>query len=81
MASAWATLACYGAMMAVSYLLGQRFYPVPYRVGRIAFFIGGAVVLWGVSLALGLEGVQQWALGGALLLVYAALTGLVLRRN
>jgi O-antigen/teichoic acid export membrane protein len=81
MASAWATLACYGAMMAVSYLLGQRFYPVPYRVGRIAFFIGGAVVLWGVSLALGLEGVQQWALGGVLLLVYAALTGLVLRRN
>ena len=26
--SAWATLVCYGAMAAISYLLGQKFYPV-----------------------------------------------------
>lgn len=30
MASAWATLVCYGSMAVVSYLLGQKFFPVPY---------------------------------------------------
>ena len=30
MASAWATLACYGSMALVSYILGQKFYPVEY---------------------------------------------------
>jgi O-antigen/teichoic acid export membrane protein len=30
MASAWATLACYASMAAVSYLLGQKYYPVEY---------------------------------------------------
>lgn len=29
-ASAWATLACYASMAIVSYLLGQKFYPVEY---------------------------------------------------
>lgn len=32
MASAWATLACYGGMVVVSYVLGQKFYPVEYDV-------------------------------------------------
>lgn len=30
MASAWATLACYSGMAVVSYLLGQRYYPIEY---------------------------------------------------
>ena len=30
MASAWATLACYASMAAVSYLLGRKYYPVEY---------------------------------------------------
>ena len=30
MASAWATLACYASMAVVSYLLGQKYYPVEY---------------------------------------------------
>lgn len=80
MASAWATLACYGAMMTVSYVLGQRFYPVPYSLVKITLFIISALLLWGVSLALDLDGIMKWALGGALLLAYAAITGLVLRR-
>lgn len=32
MASAWATLACYAGMALLSYLLGQKFYPVDYDV-------------------------------------------------
>ena len=30
MASAWATLVCYGGMAVVSYLLGRKYFPVPY---------------------------------------------------
>jgi len=40
MACAWATLACYGSMMVISYLWGQKAYPVPYAVSKLSgFFI------------------------------------------
>lgn len=40
MASAWATLFCYGAMMYVSYQWGQKVYPIPYATKKlIAYFI------------------------------------------
>lgn len=38
--SAWATLVCYGAMAFVSWALGRYFYPVPYPVFRIMFYLG-----------------------------------------
>jgi O-antigen/teichoic acid export membrane protein len=39
-ACAWATLACYGSMMLISYAWGQKVYPVPYAVGKLSgFFI------------------------------------------
>lgn len=40
MACAWATLACYGSMMLISYFWGRKVYPVPYEVGKLLrFFI------------------------------------------
>ncbi len=40
MASAWATFLCYGTMMVVSYLWGQKKYPVPYATKKmIAYFV------------------------------------------
>lgn len=38
MACAVATLACYGTMMVLSYVWGQKVYPVPYNVRKIAAF-------------------------------------------
>ena len=35
MGSAWATLICYGSMAALSYLLGQKYYPVRYDLKRM----------------------------------------------
>lgn len=35
MASAWATLACYAVMSVMVYFVGQKYYPVPYQVGRL----------------------------------------------
>jgi O-antigen/teichoic acid export membrane protein len=52
MASAWATLLCYGAMTVVSYLLGQRYYPVKYPLGGILWYVGSAVALYGLSASL-----------------------------
>ncbi|MCG3167460.1 MAG: hypothetical protein POELPBGB_03252 [Bacteroidia bacterium] len=48
-ASAWATLACYGSMMIASYFLGQHFYPVPYNLSKIFGYITAAVLLYYLS--------------------------------
>lgn len=45
-ASAWATLVCYGFMAAVSYLLGQKYYPVKYEIGRILVYMALGIALW-----------------------------------
>ncbi|MEI7486699.1 MAG: oligosaccharide flippase family protein [Chryseobacterium sp.] len=39
MVSAWVTLAAYFIMMVLSYFLGQKYYPIPYRMKKISFFI------------------------------------------
>ena len=41
--SAWATLICYFSMMAISYLYGQKHYPVPYESGKILSMIALAL--------------------------------------
>jgi len=45
MGCAWATLACYFSMAAACYLLGQKYYPVPYPVTTILAYLGLAVAL------------------------------------
>ena len=39
MVSAWVTLIAYFSMMVLSYFLGQKYYPIPYRVKKISFFL------------------------------------------
>ncbi|MFP3637128.1 polysaccharide biosynthesis C-terminal domain-containing protein, partial [Bacillus sp. SIMBA_033] len=39
MVSAWVTLAAYFTMMVLSYFLGQKYYPIPYRMKKIVSFI------------------------------------------
>ncbi|HLG04183.1 MAG TPA: oligosaccharide flippase family protein [Bacteroidia bacterium] len=46
MGSAWATLICYGTMMILSYIIGQRYYRVKYDVPRILGYIALAVLLF-----------------------------------
>ena len=41
-----ATLFCYGFMMISSYLLGQKYYPVPYNVKKIFTYIISVVVFY-----------------------------------
>ncbi|WP_100613733.1 lipopolysaccharide biosynthesis protein [Confluentibacter citreus] len=44
-AAAWATLAAYGIMMVLSYLIGQRYYAVPYDIKRILCYLTVSIVL------------------------------------
>jgi O-antigen/teichoic acid export membrane protein len=37
--SSWATVICFFCMVVVCYLLGQKFYPIPYRIGTDAAYI------------------------------------------
>lgn len=39
MASAWATFLCYGSMMVISFVWGQREYPVPYAWKKLTAYI------------------------------------------
>ncbi len=52
MASAWATLVCYGTMMVVSYQWGQRVYPVPYATKKLIAYFVIALMVYGINLLL-----------------------------
>ena len=43
-ASAWASLICYAVMVIVSYLFGHHFYPIPYQVFLITFYVIPVVI-------------------------------------
>jgi O-antigen/teichoic acid export membrane protein len=45
MGAAWVTLACYFSVTAVSYLLGHKYYPIPYPIVKILCWIGSASLL------------------------------------
>ena len=49
MGAAIAHLACYTVMMLVSYLWGQKVFPIPYQVGRIAIYCLLALILFTIS--------------------------------
>lgn len=51
MGSAWAALISYAGIMTVSYLLGRKYYPIPYEVKRIGAYTLLAAALWGVGAA------------------------------
>lgn len=47
--AAWAHLVCYGTMVALSYALGRRYYPVPYDLRRVLGYVALGLALYGVS--------------------------------
>lgn len=50
--AAWATFICYFCMMVVSYILGQKHFQVPYKLGRTGQYLLLAPGLWILSLYL-----------------------------
>jgi len=75
--SAWATLACYGSMAIVSYLLGQKYYPVKYDVKRLTGYIGlGIGLYFAHQHLLMILDWQPWLLASTLMLLYMLITAL-----
>lgn len=82
MGSAWATLACYGTMACISYVLGQVYYPVKYDVLQISAYIALGLGIYEASLYL--KGIIFWPPGilpGVLLLLYLLISVLFERRK
>jgi O-antigen/teichoic acid export membrane protein len=48
-AAAWAHVGCYLSMVLVSYMVGQKLYPIKYETGKILGYIALAVVLLAAS--------------------------------
>lgn len=48
-ASAYATLAAYASMMILSYYFGRKYYPIPYNLRKIGFYMGISIVFSALS--------------------------------
>ena len=69
-ASAYATLAAYAIMMFLSYYFGKKYYPIPYNLRKITFYMGVSIVFSALSFYV-FKG--QLIIGSFLLLVFLLL--------
>lgn len=53
--SAWATFLCYGSMMVISFLLGQKYFPVKYNLLKFCGYLGLALLLYFISIIVVIE--------------------------
>jgi len=49
-AAAWASFFCYASMMVAGYLIGKRFFPIPYNIGRISYYILLSLLFYWINL-------------------------------
>lgn len=78
MASAWATLACYGGMALASYLLGQKYYPVQYDLKKIGGYIAFGLALWvAFEKVSGIAGVSRNWTATLFMLIFLAVVYLI----
>ena len=76
MASAWATLACYGSMAIASYILGQKYFPVNYYLKKDVGYMFFGLALWVLFDWLHLHAWSNhghvWILSSIMMLVFLA---------
>src|SRR5690606_11430043 len=78
-ACAIATLLCYAFMMVTSYLLGQKFYPVPYAWKKMLAYIGVCIILYLIHAAIRAVSPSVWVNHGAGIILAGLFVLLVLR--
>lgn len=49
MGAAWATLICYGLMMIISYITGQKRFPVPYDLKAMLILVAAALIVFFIN--------------------------------
>lgn len=78
-ACAIATVLCYGFMMVTSYMLGQKYYPVPYAWKKLLAYIGVCILLYLVHATIRHYSGSVWLNHGAGLVLTGLFALLVLR--
>lgn len=70
--SAWATFFCYLSMVIISYLIGQKYYPIPYDIKRMLAYLLLTFIIIQVSyhFAPTSAGLLKYGINTALLLVF-----------
>lgn len=82
--AAWATLICYAVMMIVSYLVGQRFYKVPYDISWFMIMMALSLVVWGTGnyfSGFGLPAGVRYVINLLLLLLFPVMAALLMKRK
>ena len=79
MACAWASFFSNFIVMAASYFIGQKYFPIAYRVKSGVFYFALAMILWGVSSWMPVEGNIMSYLVKTLLIAF--FTALILVRE
>ncbi len=73
--AAWTTFTAYGVMAILSYIFGNRFYPIPYDKLKIVGYVVLAVIIWGVSEQLSISNPYfKYAANTGFLIVFTAIT-------
>ncbi|MFI5148531.1 MAG: oligosaccharide flippase family protein [Bacteroidia bacterium] len=82
MGSAWATLICYASMMILSYIIGQRKYPIGYDLARILGYLFISLTLYALGRFIHTgHGMVDLLLKNALLLVFLSLIYVMEKEN
>ena len=72
-ASAWATFGAYGLMMVLSYLWGQKLYPIPYNLRKVLGYLVIAVAFFMIHKGVGMYMNSTWfniGFGSILIILY-----------
>ena len=74
MGAAWATLICYFTIMFISYLLGQKYYPINYNLKKIGLFFGLALLLYFISVFADIQNVfLKYFINSLFIFIYLAI--------
>jgi O-antigen/teichoic acid export membrane protein len=74
MGAAWTTLVCYFTMTLLSYILGQKHYPIKYNMRKVIFFLGTAIGLYFIGVLLTFDNFwTTFAVHSILILIYLGL--------
>lgn len=80
--SSLAALLCYTSMAAASYATGQKYFPIPYRVGKLLLYILSTLLIIYISAHVVMD--NQWVattFHAGILLVYCGFVYLIERRS
>ncbi len=80
--SAWAHFICYGIMVVLSFLLGQKYFPIKYDLKKIFGYVGFALIIYYLSIYLSTGSVfVRLSVNSILLLFFVAVVYFIEKRQ